>query len=72
METFTLRRGEDYIKLGQLLKSMNFVSSGVEAKEEILAGRVFVNEEKEERRGRKLYPGDRVKMGDKEVEIAAL
>ena len=49
-----------YIKLDSFLKAVNAVSSGGEAKILITDGQVLVNGEAELRRGRKLYPGDRV------------
>jgi ribosome-associated protein len=52
-----------YIKLDSFLKAVNAVSSGGEAKILITDGRVLVNGEVELRRGRKLYPGDRVEAG---------
>jgi len=52
-----------YIKLDSFLKAVNAVSSGGEAKIQITAGEVLVNGETELRRGRKLYPGDRVEFG---------
>jgi len=54
----------DYIKLDSLLKGVNAVSSGGEAKLLIADGVVAVNGEQEMRRGRKLYPGDRVQFGE--------
>ena len=53
----------DYIKLDSFLKAVNAVSSGGEAKQVITGGGVRVNGEPEARRGRKLYPGDRVEFG---------
>ena len=53
----------DYIKLDSFLKGVNVVGSGGEAKILIAEGRVRVNGETETRRGRKLYPGDRVALG---------
>jgi ribosome-associated protein len=50
----------EYIKLDSFLKAVNAVSSGGEAKLLITEGGVRVNGEEELRRGRKLYPGDRV------------
>jgi ribosome-associated protein len=50
----------DYIKLDSFLKAVDAVSSGGEAKMLIISGAVRVNGEAELRRGRKLYPGDRV------------
>jgi ribosome-associated protein len=53
----------EYIKLDSFLKAVDAVSSGGEAKLRITGGEVRVNGELEERRGRKLYPGDRVEIG---------
>ena len=54
-----------FIKLDSFLKAVDAVSSGGEAKVLISGGEVLVNGEVELRRGRKLYPGDRVEMGGK-------
>jgi ribosome-associated protein len=51
-----------YIKLDSFLKAVNVVSSGGEAKILITDGQVRVNGVVENRRGRKLYPGDRVEL----------
>ena len=48
------------MKLDQLLKWKNLVSSGGEAKVLIKSGSVKVNGEVETRRGRKLNKGDKV------------
>jgi len=53
---------KEYITLGQFLKKQSFISSGGEAKQFLLDNIVLVNGEREERRGRKLYPGDVVNM----------
>ncbi len=58
MQTIKLRENDDFIKLGQALKKAGLEGSGVDAKNDILAGLVKVNGEVEERRGRKLYEGD--------------
>ena len=47
MEIFELRAGEDFIRLGQVLKAVGFVESGAEAKEVIQDGQVSVNGETE-------------------------
>jgi ribosome-associated protein len=52
-----------FIKLDSFLKAINAVSSGGEAKHLISTGEVLVNGEIETRRGRKLFPGDQVKIG---------
>ena len=59
----------DYIKLDSFLKGVNVVGSGGEAKIIISEGEVCVNGETETRRGRKLYPGDRVTLGDHEFTV---
>ncbi len=53
----------EYIKLDSFLKAVNAVTSGGEAKIIIGEGLVEVNGEVELRRGRKLRPGDRVRVG---------
>ena len=57
-----IRQEDEFIKLGQALKKAGLVGSGVDAKMSIQDGRVTVNGEIEERRGRKLYPGDVVSL----------
>ncbi len=69
MESFKLRAGEDFIRLGQVLKAVGFVDSGAEAKEVIQDGQVKVNGEMELRRGRKLYKGDIVSYEGREIKI---
>lgn len=60
----------EYIKLDQFLKWANLVGSGVDAKFIIQDGLVEVNGEVETRRGRKLYPGDKVVVdGNEEFEV---
>ena len=67
METLILR--DEFIKLGQALKAVGFVESGVEAKEVIQEGLVLVNGEIDTRRGRKLYDGDIVTFDGQEIKI---
>jgi len=69
MEIFQLRAGEDFIRLGQVLKATGMAESGAEAKEIIQEGLVSVNGEIETRRGRKLHQGDVVSYEGKELEI---
>ena len=58
-----------YIKLDSFLKAVNAVASGGEAKLLIADGQVWVNGAVELRRGRKLYPGDGVKLADQEFRV---
>lgn len=66
---FKIRDGEDHIKLGQLLKACNLVSSGAEAKIFINEGLVKVNDEICKMRGKKIYKDDIVFFNDNEVKI---
>ncbi|HEY2491516.1 MAG TPA: S4 domain-containing protein YaaA [Paenibacillus sp.] len=62
----------EYIKLDQFLKLANCVSTGGMAKALLQEGAISVNSEPEERRGRKLYPGDIVNVeGEGSFEVAA-
>lgn len=58
-----------YIKLDSSLKAANLSGSGGEAKIMVTEGRVMVNGVTETRRGRKLYPGDRVSFGKHEYIV---
>ena len=69
MEIFELRAGEDFIRLGQVLKAAGFVESVADAKEVIQSGQVSVNGETETRRGRKLHKGDIASYDGKEIRI---
>ena len=60
----------EYITLGQFLKLANLVESGGEAKIFLKSHAIFVNGEREDRRGRKLYPCDLVKVDEKTFAIA--
>jgi len=54
------------LRLDQFLKWQGLVGTGGEAKFRIQRGDVRVNDELEQRRGRKLEPGDRVKLAGQE------
>ena len=51
---------DEFITLGQFLKLADIISSGGQAKWFLQEYEVYVNEELEDRRGRKLYVGDEV------------
>ena len=61
-KTVKLRPNEEYITLQSLLKSTNIISTGGMAKMYLLENTVLVNGEPENRRGRKLYSGDKVEV----------
>ncbi|MGF7146211.1 ribosome-associated protein [Anaerotaenia torta] len=60
---------EEFIKLGQALKAAGLVDSGLEAKEEILDGKVKVNGVVELQRGKKLHGGDMVEYNGEQIQI---
>ena len=59
----------EYIKLEQMLKIADIVSTGGEAKLFLLTTDIYVNDEVENRRGRKLYKGDVVKVNNNLYQI---
>lgn len=52
----------DYITLGQFLKIVDLIGTGGEAKAFLAEADIRVNGERDNRRGRKLYPGDKVSV----------
>lgn len=58
----TLEINTEYITLGQLLKMTNAISSGGMAKWFLEENIVYVNDEKEQRRGKKLRHDDIIKI----------
>lgn len=64
-----LKLRDEFIKLGQAMKSAGIVSSGIDAKMLIQDGQVTVNGEVETRRGRKLYDGDVFEFEGDEVRV---
>jgi ribosome-associated protein len=63
-------RGET-IRLGQLLKLAGIIDSGSDAKALLASASVTVNGEREARRGRKLRPGDLVRVGEQDLRVAS-
>lgn len=59
----------EYITLGQLLKFLSYVGSGGEAKIFLQHKDIFVNQEPENRRGKKLYSGDEVIIDGDEYKL---
>lgn len=66
--TFSLK-GSEYIELNNLLKMMNLVNSGGEAKVFINQGIVQVNGEVDTRKRKKLRPGEVVLFNGNEITI---
>lgn len=59
----------EFIKLGQLLKMIGVVTSGVEAKIRIINGEVKLNNQTEIRRGKKIYNNDIIEIDNKKYII---
>ena len=59
----------EYITLGQFLKFANIISNGGEAKGYLACNEVYINDELDVRRGRKLRHGDKVVVEEQEFVI---
>lgn len=59
----------EHITLGQLIKLLGLVDSGAMVKTFVQEEKIFVNDEKETRRGRKLYPNDVIRLNNTEYII---
>jgi ribosome-associated protein len=60
------------IRLGQLLKLAAVIDSGAEVKAFLETEPVWVNGERESRRGRQLHPGDVVRVGERELRLISV
>ena len=67
LETISIKT--EFIKLDSLLKYANILPTGGEAKMAIQNGAVTVNGEVCTQRGKKIRPGDRVKIENFELEV---
>lgn len=61
----------EYITLGQFLKFAGIIHQGGEAKSYLLQNKVLVNQVDENRRGRKLRPGDDVLLPEGPFKIVS-
>ena len=61
----------EYITLGQLLRFARIVEEGGMAKSYLASHDVLVNQEKDNRRGRKLRPGDVVSLAEGSFKIVS-
>jgi ribosome-associated protein len=62
--TTNIRIDTEYITLGQFLKAADLIQTGGMAKWFLSEYEVFVNDEQDQRRGRKLRGGDKVHIPD--------
>ncbi|MFD1672094.1 S4 domain-containing protein YaaA [Agrilactobacillus yilanensis] len=69
MSLKTVVISQPYITLTQVLKEEGIIGTGGQAKWFLQENVVFVNHEAEQRRGRKLYPGDILEVLDQTFEI---
>ncbi|NLT03622.1 MAG: RNA-binding S4 domain-containing protein [Bacteroidales bacterium] len=66
---FTLKSGEDFIPLIQLLKVANVVGSGGEAQGLVMQGLVQLNAQPESRKRAKIRSGDVVTTGPYTIKV---
>ena len=59
----------EYITLGQFLKEESIISSGGQAKWYLQDNPVLLNGIKENRRGKKLRPGDKLEVNQETYEL---
>ncbi len=67
MEKICIR--DEFIKLSQFLKYVGLVQSGGEVKTFLEENNIFINKEKDNRKGRKLYKGDEIEILNKQYLI---
>ena len=59
----------EYITLGQFLKFVGVIDCGSYAKQFLLENEVLINNQIDQRRGRKIYPGDIVVVLKESYEV---
>lgn len=69
MQEKKIKINSDYITLGQVLKVADVIQSGGMAKWYLSEYYVYVNDEEEQRRGRKLRHGDKIELANEELMI---
>ena len=63
-KSIKLRKDEPFITLGVLLKITGIIDTGGQAKYFLAENKVLVNDEEDNRRGRKLYHGDVIEVAN--------
>lgn len=61
----------EYITLGQFLKYVSIIGNGSEAKIFLANNDAYVNDVLDVRRGRKIYPGDTVKVNNQTFKVVS-
>lgn len=69
MATKKIEIESEYITLGQFLKLADLIDSGAQAKFFLSENEVLVNQEVEQRRGRKLYKEDQIEIAGRSYRI---
>lgn len=69
MENFTLKEGEEYIELKNLIKLLGWVDTGGEAHARIDNQEIYVNGHIETQRRKKVRSGDTVMFGNHEAQV---
>ncbi len=69
MEEKSVLIDSPFITLGQLLKEEGIVPTGGAAKWFLKENTVLVNDEPDDRRGRKLYPEDKIQIPDHQLLV---
>ena len=59
----------EYITLGQFLKYVGIIGNGCEAKIYLAATDAYINDALDTRRGRKIYPGDVVRVNNQTYKV---
>lgn len=60
---------DEYVTLGQFLKIADIVNTGGEVKIFLIENEIKVNNESENRRGKKLYKGDIIEVSGEKYQI---
>lgn len=71
MEKNIMRIHDEYVTLGQLVKHFRLIDTGGEEKQFVKTHKIIVNGEKEDRRGRKLRPGDIIDIDDIRYQVCS-
>jgi ribosome-associated protein len=72
MQRLTFELDRDFVELNQLLKLTGLCDSGGAGKQLVASGAVRVDGIVELRKTRKIHAGQRVTLGEAEIEIVAL
>jgi ribosome-associated protein len=72
MQRLTFELDRDFVELNQLLKLTGLCDSGGAGKQLVASGAVRVDGVVELRKTCKIHPGQRVTLGDAEIEVVAV